>query len=483
MATSQAEIVVRSMNLFVNSNDRSRTSAGGQDNGKISVPFKNIDMECAENQFLRLTLQQFTTQNQFDRNIAPNNAFSVYIGDQIKTTTQLVTAGAASPTPVIDGTLLKAQLLLPRYDTYADITLDLANAVGITLNPVYGSTPASNTTSGYEYKVVRNSGNGRSVPSNASYLYLEYDTPVGAPSRPNNYENIGYYQQSGEKLFTTQLTIRNKEGAFPDTFDNSADGTAFGLFFGDSNDTYLQVGAKPTKLTSFAGFLAESTKCATGQSLDPDNLSGTPDFSPGTLIGVGGLYGGVAYSTTGGTTNDTLTITFSSRCPLVLNTEPLVYLRSNLVSRNHATSNYNELQGTPDPQDTEPTNIVASFPINADTIFYENHGTDLFTLDIMARSIQNLELFLTDRHGNSEWRITPYKSTTTFTSNISFTCIFKISIVERPSIVSHMSTEEQVGLPPPRFTSNVLRSANGGANFTTNNNTTRMAGLQFRRPR
>ena len=481
MATNQEEIVVKSMNLFVNSNDRARTAQGGQDNGKISVPFKNINFECQENQFLRLTLQQFTTSNQFDRNIAPNNLFSVYIGDAIKTTADLEAAGVPNPIQVTDGTLYNGELLMARYDTYADITLDLINAVAIALDPIYPSSPASNTSSDYEYKIVRNSGNGRSVPSSGPYAYVEYDTPAGTPSIPNNYDNIGYYQQSGEKLMTTQLTLRNKDGtAFPDTFNNAANNTAFGLFFGNSNDTYLQVGAKPTDLTNFQGFLSEATRCATGQVIDPDTIAGDPDFSPDSNIGLGGLYGKVSYSNTGGVANDTLTISITQRCPMVLNTEPLLYLRGNLISNNHATSNYNELQSTPDPQDTEPTNIIGAFPINSDTIYYENHGTDIFTMDIMSRTIQNLELFLTDRHGNADWRTIPFKSTTTFTSNISFTALFKLSIIERSVIIPNVMGEQGVGLPPARFTSNVLRTPNNGQDFTTNNINTRMASLQFR---
>jgi len=479
---NSTEIEVKSMNLYINSNDRARTANGGHDNGKISVPFKNIQMEAEENQFLRLTLQQFTCANQFDRNISPNNIFSIYIGDGIKTTSQLNALGL-NATQVTDGSLFNAELLLPRYDAYADITLDLMNAIGIGLNYIYGSTPASNTSSGYEYKIVRNSGNGRSVPSNGSYLYAEYDTPSGSPSIPNNYDNIGYYQQSGEKIFTTQMTLRNKAGgAFPDTFNNGANDTAFGLFFGNNNDTYIQVGAKPTDLTNFQGFLSEATKCATGQVIDPDTIAGDPDFSPNVNIGLGGLYGSVSYSNTGGVANDTLTISISQRCPMVLNTEPLLYLRGNLVSSNHATSNYNELQSTPDPEDTEPTNIIASFPINNDTIFFENHGNDIFKMDVMARSIQNLELFLTDRHGNADWRVVPYKSTTTFTSNISFTALFKLSVIERAVIqTTPPGADSGLSLPPPRFTSNLLNTANGGKNETYDNINTRMASLQFGR--
>jgi hypothetical protein len=481
MATNQQEIIVQSMNLFVNSNDRARTAAGGQDNGKISVPFKNINFECQENQFLRLTLQQFTAHNQFDRNIAPNTSFSIYIGDGIKTTAQLIASGLTGATQVTDGSLVNAELLLPRYDAYADITLDLMNAIGIALNYIYPSSPASNTSSGYEYKLIRNSGNGRGVPSNGSYLYLINAMPSSSPSIPNNYDNIGYYAQSGEKIFTTQMTIRNKDGsAFPDTYDNSANSTAFGLFFGNNNDTYLQVGAKPTDLSNFQGFLSEAIRCATGQVIDPATIAGDPDFSPDSNTGLGGLYGSLTYSNTGGVANDTLLIQFSQRCPMVLNTEPLLYLRSNLMSNNHATSNFNELQSTPDPTDTEFTNIIAAFPINADTIYYESNGIDMFSMDIMSRNIQNLELFLTDRHGNADWRVVPYNSTTTYTSNISFTALFKISIVERSVIIPNVMTEQGVGLPPPRFTSNVLRTPNNGKDFTTNNINTRMASLQFR---
>ena len=480
---NSAEIEVKSLNLFINSNDRSRIAAGGQDDGKISIPFKNIQVEAGENQFLRLTLNQFVCANQFDRNISPNNTFSVYIGDNIKTTTQLTSAGVNQPVQVTDGTLFTGELLMPRYDTYADVTLDLINAIGIALNPIYGSTPSSNSGSGYEYKIVRNGGNGRGVPSNAPYLYVEYDTAAGTPSLPANYNNLGYYQQSGEKIMTTQLTLRNKAGgAFPDTFNNSANNTALGLFFGNNNDTYLQVGAKPTDLTNFQGFLSEATRCATGQVIDADTIAADPDFSPSSSIGLGGLYGSVAYSNTGGVSNDTLTISISQRCPLVLNTEPLLYLRGNLVSTNHATSNYNQLQATPDPQDTEPTNIIGAFPINNDTVYYENTGNDIFKMDISARSIQNLELFLTDRHGNADWRVIPYKSTTTFTSNISFTAIFKLSVIERAVIqTTPPSADSGLSLPPPRFTSNILNTANGGKNETYDNINTRMASLQFGR--
>ena len=182
---NQEEIVVKSMNLYINSNDRSRAAAGGTDNGVISVPFKNIEFEAKENQYLRLTLNQFTCSNQFDRNISPNNAFSIYIGSSVIATAAL--PAALNATAVTSGSLFSGQLLMARYDTYADITLDLANAVGIALNNIYGSTVTSNTTSGYEYKITRNSGNGRPVPStSANYLIMDYDTGAGTPSLPNN---------------------------------------------------------------------------------------------------------------------------------------------------------------------------------------------------------------------------------------------------------------------------------------------------------
>ena len=430
--TNQEEIIVKSMNLYINSNDRARTEAGNHDNGVISVPFKNIDFECRENQYLRLTLNQFTCSNQFDRNISPNNSFQIYIGDSIKTFSELQSASAPNPIAVTSGTLFSGSLLLPRYDAFPDITLDLANGIGIGLNTIYPSTVSTNTTSGFEYKVIRNSGNGRTVPStSASYLILDYDPSSSSPSIPNSYNNIGYYSQSGEKILTTTLQIRNKGGSFPDlNFDQSADLTAFGIFFGNNNDTYLQCGGKPTNLASFDTFLGEANKCSTGNLLD-----GGFDL-PTSNTGIGGLFGTVTYSSVS-VTNDSLVISFSSRCPMVLNTEPLLYLRSNLVTNNHATSNFNQTQSTPDPTDTEPTNIIATFPINNDVIFFQNTGSDLFQTDIMARSIQSLEL--------------------------------------SQNIIS----EEQGNLPPPRFTSNVLLQPTGSRDYATQNINTRMAGLQF----
>ena len=37
MASNQEEIVVKSMNLYINSNDRARIANGGKDNGIISI--------------------------------------------------------------------------------------------------------------------------------------------------------------------------------------------------------------------------------------------------------------------------------------------------------------------------------------------------------------------------------------------------------------------------------------------------------------
>ena len=225
-------------------------------------------------------------------------------------------------------------------------------------------------------------------------------------------------------------------------------------------------------MSSFDTFLGEANKCSTGNLLD-----GGFDL-PTSNTGIGGLFGTVTYSTVT-TTNDTLLISFSSRCPMVLNTEPLLYLRSNLVTNNHATSNFNQTQSTPDPTDTEPTNIIATFPINTDVIFFQNTGSDLFQTDIMARSIQSLELFLTDKHANTEWRTIPYRSTTSYTSNISFTALFKLQIIERPVISQNIISEEQGNLPPPRFTSNVLLQPTGSRDYAIQNINTRMAGLQF----
>ena len=440
------EIIVKTVNLFVSSNDRSRCT-NNPDNGKINIPFKNLPFEAKTNQSLRMSVMQFTSANQFDRCIAPNNQFQIYIGSAVKTTVELQNAGCANPTVVSGGTLIGAQLLMPRYDNYADVALDFINAIAIALEPIYPSTQSGST--GFEYQITRLSGGGRVVPGNGSYLFNSI-APGVAPAQPYTWGTIGNFSQNGEKVMTVTMTITNRSGSdFPDqNYNQTIDNQAFGIFFSDTNDTYLQVGGKPSKMSEFPGFLIAAANCARGAVID----GSTGDDLPANSIGMGGVYGSIV------AVGPTLTIQISQRCPMVLTTEPLLYLRTNIVSSNHATSNMNEVQGTIDPQDTEPTNILASFAINNDVIFFQESAGDspAFFMDASSKSINNLELFLTDRHGNTDFRLFPNHSTTSYTSNISFTCMLRLQIIEKPVIESNSNIQEQQGMPPARFHSRPL---------------------------
>ena len=447
------EIVVKSTNLFVSSNDRSR-SVSNNDDGTINIPFKNLPFHTeGPHQTLRISVMNFCAPNQFDRSVSPNNVFSLFIGSAVKTTTEIQNAGCSNPTAVQGGTLIGAQLLLPRYSSYSDIGLDFINAVAIALEPLYPSTESGAT--GFDYQITRLSGGGRTVPGNGSYLYNTI-APGVAPPLPNSWATVGNYTQNGAKVLTMTMTITNRSGsAFPDANWNQAvDDTAFGVFFDTSNDTYQQLGGKPTNLSAFPGFTAAAQKCAQGVVLD-----GVPGVDlPLNLVGLGGVYGGISVD------GATLTITVSQRCPMVLTTEPLIYLRTNIASSNHSTSNMNEKASTPDPQDTEPSNILATFPINDDIIYFQEASGEypVFSIDASAKSLNNLQLFLTDRHGNSDFRLFPNHSSTSFTSNLSFTCMLRLQVIERPVIEQALTIPTQQGLPPPRYHSHPLVQPDGG---------------------
>ena len=464
MANSD-EIVVKTVNLFLSSNDRSR-AVNNPDNGRINIPFKNLPFQAQANQSLRVSVMQFAASNQFDRCIAPNNQFQLFIGSSVKTFTELQNAECANPVAVAGGTLIGAQLLMPRYDDYASVGLDFINAVAIALQPIYPSTQSG--TTGFDYQITRISGGGRAVPGNGSYLYNTI-APNTAPALPNSWGTVGNFTQNGEKVMTLTMTITNRSGSnFPDqNWNQAVDTTAFGVFFSNANDTYIQVGGKPSNLENFPGFNAAASDCARGAVID----GGSGDDLPANLTGLGGVYGGIV------AVGPTLTITISQRCPMVLTTEPLIYLRSNIMSGNHATSNMNEKNTTPDPQDTENTNILAAFPINNDTIFYQEASGEspTFFMDAASKSINNLELFLSDRHGNTDFRLYPNHSTTSYTSNISFTCLLRLQIIEKPVIEQASTVAEQQGLPPARFHSRPLVQPDGGVNSVLDTSKNRLA--------
>lgn len=458
------ELVVRNVNLFVDSTDRSR-SFRNPDDGTLAIPLTNIpNLQCGPGQHIRLSLSMFSCPNQFDRTISPNNNFQIFIGSSVKTYPELVAvvpAGGAQQ--VSDGTLVGAQLNMPRYDTYSDVALDLINSVGIALNPIYPSTESGST--GFEYTITRISGGGQTVPGDGSYLYSSIQAGAAA-ALPDTWANVGHFTQNGERVLTTTLTITQRDGSnFPDQnyyqYDGSGlliDTTGFGLFFTNTSDTYLQVGAKPSDMTNWLGFSPMGNLCGLGSTTAP----------PGTAS-LGGMWGSISAS------GPTLTISITQRCPIVLVPSPLIYLRTNLMSQNYACSNLNERNATPDPSDLEQTNVFAVFPIQNDIIFFQesNNAHPTFFLDTQARTISSLELFLTDRHGNTDFRLFPLHNVTSFTSNLSFIALLRLQVIERAVVPSPLSVAEYEGQEPARLASGPLIRET--KNHFLNNPTTRLA--------
>jgi hypothetical protein len=368
---------------------------------------------------------------------------------------------------VYDGSLVQGQLLLPRYDTYSDVQLDLINSVGIALNPIFPSTP-DGSASGFSYTYTRLSGGGRTAPSNESFLYSSIQPGI-APALPDTWSNLGHFTQNGERVLTATLEITTRDGsAFPVAtwFDTSSgnlnDTTAFGLFFSNSSDTYLQCGAKPSDLSgTWQGFSVMSSLCSTGAL-----------GAPASYYGLGGVWGSV---NVGGTSNQTLTITITQRCPIVLVPSPLLFLRTNLVSQTYASNNFNEQNNTPDPSDLESSNILATIPIQNDVLFFQesNNAHPTFFLDTKARNIASMELFLTDRHGNTEFRLFPLHSITSFTTNLSFSCLLRIQVIANAVIERPLSVATYENQAPARLASQPLTQVTKNSYY--DNPTTRLA--------
>ena len=154
---------------------------------------------------------------------------------------------------------------------------------------------------------------------------------------------------------------------------------------------------------------------------------------------------------------------------------PLLFVRSNLVSQTYAGNNFNEQNTTPDPSDLESSNILATIPIQNDVLFFQesNNAHPTFFLDTKARNLSSIELFLTDRHGNSEFRLFPLHSVTSFTTNLSFSCLLRIQVIANAVVERPLSLATYENQAPPRLASQPLTQVTKNSYY--DNPTTRLA--------
>ena len=458
---SRAEFEVSRRHIFVNSNNRSRSPFAISDDGIIRLDLDTLgeSAHAHDGQFIRLSLLQFSSSNVFDRHLAPANLFFMYFGSEI---TPAATFTNRSLLPA--GVLANCTLLSARYENYAQVTLDIANAAVTNLALVY---PAAD----YEYSITRLGGGGPTYGiEGATQL-----TAIGAlgggtnnapltfvPPFPVTLDTLGEYRQSGEKMLTCVIRIQKKSGSFPVIFDNSTDARSFGFIFSNANNTYLTCGATSSPVTSDMSYLETASRMSSGLGTAPDSDS---------PLALGSFNGRYTFSTTT-TENDTFTLLISSRCPMQLDPSPLVYLRTSLTGNSYSTANMASDTAI-DPSVIQPSTILAAIPAQKDNIYYQADGDPIFSIDYNQRSIHQLELFLTNEYAQTQWRSNAY-SLSFYVTNISFKCMLRLSVIQKAVIATpeDQFVDDDV---PARFVSAPTAFLSHGKDTHVDNVTTRLA--------
>ena len=461
MSANSGEIVVRKLNLFVNSEDRSADALSDtQFNGsKLSLPLHSLGISASDNQFIRLKLENFTANNTFDNHTSLDQRLYLYTG------ANAVPKANDGDTPV--SVLNHNYLTLPAYNNYTDVMSDITATVA----NLFQANGYHQDHFNYSFLNITGSGNLLN-PLPAAY--------VGAPANqsPNTgYDDIGYYRQNGVKALTGSFMMtQNKtlywgasgSGSYvpPSTsatvaFDNTAAATSMALTANATSDIYLLIGGRKSKIT-------RNLATATTYETDPI-LSATGGGSENQSLIVS-----TTYTTTGSGTaaRTVIIVTVSTVLRMQLQIENQIYLRSNLISTNYQTDNYNQREAIQASNLLSASNIFASFPLNSNIIHYQASGADTFILECAQRTLPVLELFLTNRHGNVLGTDNPSVPIVDF--NLSFQACIRIEVVERAVIASTAADNNKQGLPPARQ-SGLASSQRLGQDTYLNNNFTRMA--------
>ena len=117
--------------------------------------------------------------------------------------------------------------------------------------------------------------------------------------------------------------------------------------------------------------------------------------------------------------------------------------------------------------------------MNSNIIYYENTGENTWLLDIAQRNIPNLELFLTNRHGDPLTLDNPTPSAQQ-TYNVSFQCVIRVEVVERSVVQSTNAQRDPNGYANARYSGNVMNTVRQGQDLARNSLFTRLAAREIR---
>ena len=434
---NQSEIVVKRLNVFCNSEDRTSDVGSDSQSGgaSIKVPLDNMQVRAGDNQFLRLKLQTFACANTFDNHLSFDQRMYLFLGENV------IPKAADIDAP--QSTLRHSYLTLPSYSDYTSLMIDATQAVAALFQTVYSPSAWS-----LEYTDLR--GFGESIPSVSAGAY-----PGVAGNPPLSYSNIGEYRQNGVKALLGTFTLTQttqplfygapSSGITAPQFDNSTLNNQFFLTSAQSSDIYLLLGGRKSSYTT------SDLASAAAYEANPTLGDSTTDTSKQLLnvtVGVSSIGGGL-YK---------LTVTVQTVMRMQLRVNHQLYLRTNLITNNFSTDNMNQREGVQQSSEVANTGIWACFPLQQPTIYYQNTGGDQWTIDLSQRSLSQIQLFVTNKDNLVPQLDNP---NTECDFNLSFECCFTVEIIERAKIMSTIPERNLQGEAPARF-SHVLQAQNNG---------------------
>lgn len=433
---NQSEIVVKRLNVFCNSEDRTADLESDSQSGgaSIKVPLDNMQVRAGDNQFLRLKLQTFACANTFDNHIAFDQRAYMYFGENV------VPKSADTDAP--QSTLRHAYLTLPSYNDYTSLMIDVTQMVATLFQTVY--TPSAWTLA---YTELRGFG-----PATPSYTAGSYPGVAGNP--PLGYSNIGEYRQNGVKALRGTFTLTQTQPQFygaqssgitAPQFDTGILEQQFFLTSAQSSDIYLLVGGRKSAYTT--SDLSSTTAYEANPTLG-DSTGDTSKHLLNVTVGVAPIGGGLYQ----------LTVTVSTVMRMQLRVNHQLYLRTNLITNNFSTDNMNQREGVQKSSEVANTGIWACFPLQQPVIYYQNTGGDQWTIDLSQRSLSQIELFITNKDNLVPQLDNP---DTECDFNLNFECCFTVEIIERAKIMSTIPERNLKGEAPARF-SHVLQMQNDG---------------------
>lgn len=470
MSSNEGEIVIRRLNLFLNSEDRNNDLQGeNQVTGQsLSVPLQGLNVVAGDNQFIRIKLQSFACNNTFDNHSSSDQRAFLYLGTNAIPKTS---DGAALPAAVLPHNYLT----LSSYNTYADVMADTTNMVA----SLFQQAGYATADWDYTFTDLRGIGNELANPL--------FNTVPGNNPTNGGYDTLGYYRQNGVKCLLGKFTMAQNKQLFwgaansgtntppgssgvgsGTVFNNTDATTSFFLTCAQSSDLYLLVGGRKqpystSDLSSAASFTSDLP------------LGSSAGDSTKQLLNITCTY---VTSGTGAATKTNITVSVSTVFRMQLQVENQLYLRSNLLSTNYQTDNFNQRGGVQKSTALSASNILASFAMNSNIIYYVNEGSDTWILDISQRNIPHLELFLTNKHGDPLTLDSPVPDFQQ-TYNISFQCCLRVEIVERAMIESTNPARDLEGYATSRFGGNVLTKQSQGRDLQRNSVFTKLAQMNL----